>query len=206
MEANPKIGRWLGVAHRVGSALCYWILKENGSVLARSTVQHVTREDTLQDDVQGNIREYHTILNERLQVNSQENPEETFNQYIMHDVLGDESNYDVYHEVSDIDDILDDKNEDSCDGYINVELSIPTKNGTPRVGRVIKRVKGNDGTTIQSGHYNPLLDTSEYEVRVPDGSTERYAANVIAKNLFSQIDADRTRYKVLADIIDYQRG
>ena len=24
---NPKIGRWLGVSHRIGSALCYFILK-----------------------------------------------------------------------------------------------------------------------------------------------------------------------------------
>ena len=42
---NPLIGRWLGVAHRVGSDMCYWILKSNGHVLARTTVQHVPEID-----------------------------------------------------------------------------------------------------------------------------------------------------------------
>ena len=42
---NVKIGRWLGVAHRIGSSLCYWILTATGKVIARTTVQHVTQED-----------------------------------------------------------------------------------------------------------------------------------------------------------------
>jgi hypothetical protein len=41
-EDNPRLGRWLGVSHRVGSALCYWILASSGRVLARTTVQHTT--------------------------------------------------------------------------------------------------------------------------------------------------------------------
>jgi hypothetical protein len=33
--ANKRIlGRWLGIAHRVGQALCYWILTQNGQVIA----------------------------------------------------------------------------------------------------------------------------------------------------------------------------
>ena len=41
-DENPKIGRWLGVSHRLGPALCYWILNERASTL--SNVQHATRE------------------------------------------------------------------------------------------------------------------------------------------------------------------
>jgi hypothetical protein len=36
-----RLARWLGVAHRVGSDLCYWLLLESGKVIARLTVQHV---------------------------------------------------------------------------------------------------------------------------------------------------------------------
>ena len=35
---NPKVGQWLRVSHRVGSALCYWILTTQSIVIARSTV------------------------------------------------------------------------------------------------------------------------------------------------------------------------
>ena len=31
--------RWLGVAHRIGSLMSYWILTQIGSVIARTTVQ-----------------------------------------------------------------------------------------------------------------------------------------------------------------------
>jgi hypothetical protein len=33
-QTKRKIARWLGVAHRVGQALCYWILSNTGQVLA----------------------------------------------------------------------------------------------------------------------------------------------------------------------------
>ena len=39
------LGRWLGVSHRIGSHLCYWILTQSGKVLASTTVQHVTNDD-----------------------------------------------------------------------------------------------------------------------------------------------------------------
>ena len=45
--ASPKkrLGRWLGVAHRVGSDLCYWVLNNNGKVLVHTTVQYVVQDD-----------------------------------------------------------------------------------------------------------------------------------------------------------------
>ena len=48
-EEQSKIGRWLGIAHRVGSDMTYWILTESGKVIARSTVQHITTTDKATD-------------------------------------------------------------------------------------------------------------------------------------------------------------
>ena len=44
-KEGPTLGRWLGVSHCIGSALCYHILKVNSSVELRTTVQHVTQDD-----------------------------------------------------------------------------------------------------------------------------------------------------------------
>ena len=53
-----RLARWLGVAHRVGSDLCYWLLLESGKVIARTTVQHVVRDDYLNDDVKREIERF----------------------------------------------------------------------------------------------------------------------------------------------------
>jgi len=47
-EQRESLGRWLGPAHNIGQALCYYILKSNGQVIARTSVRALT-EDELND-------------------------------------------------------------------------------------------------------------------------------------------------------------
>ena len=42
-----KLGRWLGVAHKVGGLMSYWILTVNCTVITRTTVQRVTSLEML---------------------------------------------------------------------------------------------------------------------------------------------------------------
>jgi len=44
-EEKAELGRILGVAHRVGSDMCYWVLTDNGKVIARTMVQRVIKDD-----------------------------------------------------------------------------------------------------------------------------------------------------------------
>eukprot|EP00957_Ditylum_brightwellii_P125877 9595612-Ditylum_brightwellii.AAC.1 len=44
-DNGRELCRWLGVAHRFGQALCYWILTRNGTVISRTTVQPMTEEE-----------------------------------------------------------------------------------------------------------------------------------------------------------------
>ena len=44
-SSPPKVARWLGVSHRVGSDLCYFVIKSNGQIESQITVQHVTEDD-----------------------------------------------------------------------------------------------------------------------------------------------------------------
>ncbi len=57
---------WLGVAHRVGSDLCYWLLPESGKVIARTTVQHVVRDDYLSDEIKHDIERFDRAIEEGL--------------------------------------------------------------------------------------------------------------------------------------------
>jgi hypothetical protein len=51
-QEQRLVGRWLGIAHRIGSNMTYWILTKNGKVIARSTVQHITMTDMAQPAIQ----------------------------------------------------------------------------------------------------------------------------------------------------------
>ena len=61
-KIEEKIGIWLGVSHRVGSALYYWFLTEKGMIIALTTVQHVTQDEAKNFDIQQSIRDYHLAL------------------------------------------------------------------------------------------------------------------------------------------------
>jgi hypothetical protein len=64
-EENPRLGRWLGVAHRIGSDLCCWVVDNHGNVLARTTVQHVTDMDRRVHETSERIRTFDEELETR---------------------------------------------------------------------------------------------------------------------------------------------
>jgi hypothetical protein len=62
-----------------------------------------------------------------------------------------------------------------------------------------------DGNPIGKANDNPILDSRMYDVEWSDGITEELMANIIAENLFSQVDDEGNRYVLLDDII-YHRN
>ena len=70
--------------------------------------------------------------------------------------------------------------------------------------RVTKGLRDNNGKPIGTSHNNPILDTRKYEVEFSDGTTAEYYANVIAENLFSQVDSEGHQYVLLKEITDHR--
>jgi hypothetical protein len=197
-EENPKLGQWLGVAHRVGSDMCYWIINDKGNVLARTTVQHVPALDMKTDQVKERVQKFEALLNERLNDTNfiVDNIESTG--FYLDDIEYDDQEMANTNAIE-----QDDYTDDAYDQYIGTELVLPHRDNMIR-GRVIKRARGEDGNTIGKHNTNPILDTREYEVEMPDGSTAEYTANVIAENLYSQVDSEGKQYLLLSKIIDHQ--
>jgi hypothetical protein len=66
-EDQGKVGRWLGIAHRIGSDMRYWTLtKGRGKVIARSMVQHITLLDMAKDAVKTAVQDLKSAVNTRL--------------------------------------------------------------------------------------------------------------------------------------------
>ena len=64
--SGRRLARWLSVAHRVGSDLCYWFLLESGKLIARTTVQHVVSDNYLNNDVKRDFESFNRSVEERL--------------------------------------------------------------------------------------------------------------------------------------------
>ena len=74
-----------------------------------------------------------------------------------------------------------------------------------RRATVKRRVNNADGTSGGTHHQNPLMDTREYALGYDDGTHDRYFANVIEENLYSQIDSEGRQIIVLEEITDHRK-
>ena len=52
-------------------------------------------------------------------------------------------------------------------------------------------------------HTNPLFDTREYKIEFTDGSREMYMANIIAENIFAQVDDEGHQFQIIDMITDH---
>jgi hypothetical protein len=94
---------------------------------------------------------------------------------------------------------------DVYDKYLNAEFLIHCAGGDSVRARVAKRARADTGEWIGRRHTNPIFDTREYECILDDGTVERYTANVIAENLYSQCDSEGRQFLVFDEIIDHAK-
>jgi hypothetical protein len=198
---DPKcaIGRWLGVAHRVGQALCYWVLTITGSVIARTTIQKMSNDELISQS-----KELLTFDAKTLEsLSSNDNC-----RYEVTTTGEDLDAQDLYHDTNmnmvteggmpDIDDFPG----DAYDNYINAQVMLP-RGDTYEQATVIRRKRDNDGYLIGHKNENPILDTRVYEVSFTDGHVGEYTTNVIAKNIFSTVDDQGHDILLFHDIVDH---
>ena len=76
---------------------------------------------------------------------------------------------------------------------------------TMQTGKVKRRTLGLDGRTIGKYHDSPIMNSMLYDVEFPDGQVKEYTANVIADNIFAQVDNDGFSTTNLLSIVDYRR-
>ena len=208
-EHKPSIGRWLGVSHHVGSALCYWILTEKATIISRTTVQHLTEDEALSHDVQQRIKAFHTSLDKYLG-NDPYYFDDSLDDFVHDDIeaITDSGYEDSIEEQPDVDEYVDNSDEstsdDTYDQYIGAEVSLPDRQGEKLMAKVMRKLRGSD-TNDPNSSYSPLKDHSVYQVQFGDGTTEELTANVIAENMMSNIDPEGHHYQMIHEISDHKK-
>jgi hypothetical protein len=97
----------------------------------------------------------------------------------------------------------DDYTPESYNEYLLAEILLP-HDGDHVTARVQNRVKDKNGKPIGLCNANPLLDMRECKVEFPGGTVKALQANLIAENMFSQIDSKGRSYAILKEIVDHR--
>jgi hypothetical protein len=180
----PKIqlGRDLGAAIDIGPAMTSKILKQNGSVMYRSSVRPLT-QDEIQSPTERKERQEFDIAVEK-----------KFGPTINKDDFQDDPDYadfftptyDCYEDddfppskIPDIDDIKKEHAVDTYDQYVGARVRVPIGDEI-RSGKVLRRKHELDGTVRGWANANPMLDTRTYEIEFPDDRSNEYTVNMIA--------------------------
>ncbi len=151
-SSGRRLARWLGVAHQVGSNLCYWFLLESGKVIARTTVQHIVRDNYLNDDGKRNIESFDRSVKEQLSDQNfmadpavgfyfQDKPDKVPN-----GIVRTEEDYGDMTTPDTLD--ANDINDDVIDKYLNTELIFDVSTDSECRGCVVKHAKGTSGKPI----------------------------------------------------------
>ena len=206
-----SLGRWLGVSHKVGQLMSYWILTSSARVISCVTVQRLTNLEQQTMEWKQNMHDYNEKIKEKVdhvsdtELKLDEVPKWNHLSLAEEDEVFKEEFRKVINDKS----ILDaDESEPSLndDGmYVNMEIGLPRgEDGNLERAIVKKRAVDVDGNPIGVPNKNPILDSSMYEVEYIDGTIEVLPANLIAENILSQVDQEGHRQMMLDEIIDHR--
>jgi hypothetical protein len=65
-EETNHIGRWIGVAHNIGQAMCFWILPKSGIPIARTTVRAINNDELKTEPVKQELLSYDQAIGRKL--------------------------------------------------------------------------------------------------------------------------------------------
>ena len=210
----PEIGRWLGVSHRFGQLMSYWILPESGIPISCSTVQNLTNAEKSTTEWKEKIKSFEERLRNKWDATSADVNNGIPQTEGVENVLSLEDEPNEFKQefkgvisskdIPEADD-LNDNEYGEYDPYLNMTLSVKHGlEGRVQDAVVKRRATGDDGKPIGIANSNPMLDTRQYEVEYSDGHEEILTANTIAINLLSQVDEEGHRQLLLDEIEDHR--
>ena len=210
---HQKLGRILGLAKGAGTEMSQWVLTATGEVTPIQLLQLLNNAEKNSPAMKEKQKAFTNFMNKRLgdSMTPPAPQSESYPKAIVSpgETEPDDTVYKKYKGWYDNDQVINDLPEaDDVQGnfdlYIDAEVLLPQDGEHLRAARVIQRAKDTGGKQFGTYNQNPMLKTNIYEVIFPDGLVSKYAANIIAENIFSQVDEDRYRYQLLDHIMDHK--
>lgn len=205
-ESTTTLGRYLGpTSPEHGNILLAKILISNGQVIRRNTFRHLRPDEADSEDVKRQQAEFDSEIRAKLGAGiSQDDIAQVNAMTPQYDPYEDDETQEVGQGYDP--DVFQKLESDggAFDNYILTQVLLP-RGDEFMLGTVKKRVVDTEGKPIGKLNDNPILDSRLYEVEFPDGHILEYSANIIAENLYSQVDEQGRQYILLDQIIDHKR-
>jgi hypothetical protein len=210
-----SLGRWLGVSHKVGQLMSFWILTISGHIISCTTVQRLTNDEKITDEWKKRTEDYDEKITVRLEAKDTDLSEAMKKQPYWNRLSLDEDDEEFMREYRGLikenkppnegEQTPDEPTPDSFDGYLNMEVGMPRgEDGEIEHAIVKRRAIDQLGEPIGVSNANPMLDTRQYDVEYLDGTIETVTANLIAENILAQVDENGHRQLFLDEIIDHK--
>ncbi len=166
--------------------MCYYILKANGKVLCRSTVQPLLKDEWLSEVEKQQRLDFEKSISKIYS---------DFDESLIHEAENDEMEEPLFS--SDVDNAPDEPTDTVAgpDEFAGAEIYLPHYD-RHEIAKVLGRKQNLDGNFVGRKHCIPLLDSHTFVVEFPDGDQQEVAYNVIAEHLFSQVDSDGNQYRL----------
>jgi hypothetical protein len=133
-----SIGRWLGVSHRVGGLISYWVLTMQGTVISRTTVQRVTNLEKETDEVKAAVIEFEGEISHRFKEEedlaydgAKPNPED-WSEYLQYDPDFQQEFDNIVNDPGILEADKDFTPDVVYGTYLNMELAIPRDSDGPK--------------------------------------------------------------------------
>ena len=190
---TPKLKSWLGIAHRVGSVLCYFIMKSNCQVITRTTFQPISQLDKDKGEI---ISEENPNINDNGPV---------INQHAKFYLQDEEWYYEESFGFKEaIVDDVDNHEDDIHDEFVGAKVILPNV-VCIESEKVVRRKRDNEGNIIGERSNNLLRDTSTYEVKFSSGKIQEVMSNKLSKCMMDQCDMEGHKYLILHSILNHRK-
>lgn len=205
-EAKERLGRVLGPSKNEGSEMTQAVLTAKGTVVTRRTIRPLTPAETTSEVEKQKRYAFNNKIKSKLGDSMTKPTKPLPKDYIPYA----DGNLDppALHEV-DEDPVQPNGTavfeKPITDHWINAELNLP-QGEQMKPARVVGRSKDQNGNVIGSYDSNPMLNTMLYDVEFPDGAIREYGANVIADNMYSQVDHEGFAYNILDGIVAFDKS
>lgn len=201
---NWILARWLGPAESVGQGLTYYVIKDNGQVIARSTVRPLLPEEwtsevekaarlTFDKNLMEHIGEY---ADDEIQVVQNDEMEQPLGK-MEDDAMESQALPTANAPTNDV--------NAGPDMLVGAEIYLPHGDRN-EIAKVMGRKRNSDGLYIGRKHQNPILDSRVFTIRFPDGDEMDVSYNTIAEHLFSQVDEEGNQYQLFKEIIGHRKN
>jgi len=197
------LGRYLGPAIDVGSALTAKILNANAQCIFRSTLRCLTLEELESEHMLALRAKFDKGVELKIGAACSESD---FDATDLTPEYSDDVSATAIASATPIPNGDDEEpTPEAGDNLVSAQVLLPRGDTLAR-GRVKCRKRDAHGNPTGRANANPILDTRSYLVEFDDGEITELAANVIAESMYAQCDPDDNEYLLLDSFLDYRKN